>query len=84
MTLAEGTTLSYLPVPAWIRSIGEFRSPALIRYNPGLTLTQVVAQSGGLTENADGNEILIIGEGVQGGKGWSISTQCSPVSQLTR
>ena len=69
ITLAEGTTL-FIPAgaKAWIRSIGEFRSPTLIRYNPGLTLTQVVAQSGGLTENADKKEILIIGEGVQGSK----------------
>lgn len=69
LTLSEGASL-LVPAgaKAWIRTIGEFRSPVLLRFNPGLTLTQVIAQSGGLTERADKSELILISDTLENGK----------------
>jgi protein involved in polysaccharide export with SLBB domain len=65
--ITEGSTL-YVPTgtKAWILTMGEFRSPTLVKFNPGITLTQVIAKSGGLAETADKEEILIISDEFQG------------------
>ncbi|MFA6975397.1 MAG: SLBB domain-containing protein, partial [Mesotoga sp.] len=65
--LLEGSTL-FVPAGAraWIMTMGEFRSPTLVKFNPGITLTQVIAKSGGLTEGADNEEILLISDDIEG------------------
>lgn len=61
--ISEGSTLFVPTGPrAWIMTMGEFNSPSLVKYSPGITLTQVIAKSGGLKETADDNEIMILSE----------------------
>lgn len=43
-----------------IRVIGEFNNPRVIRYYEGITLTQVIAEAGGLKETADLEEIVVL------------------------
>ncbi len=43
-----------------IRAIGEFNNPRVIRYYEGITLTQVIAEAGGLKETADLEEIAVL------------------------
>ena len=46
----------------WIKVIGEFQNPGLVKYTTGIKLTQLVAQAGGLKETANGEEIIILTE----------------------
>ncbi|MFO7881830.1 MAG: SLBB domain-containing protein [Kosmotogaceae bacterium] len=43
-----------------IRAIGEFSNPKVIRFYEGITLTQVIAEAGGLKETADLEEIVVL------------------------
>lgn len=59
--LQEGSTL-FIPsaYEKSIRAIGEFNNPKVIRYYKGITLTQVIAEAGGLKETADLEEIAVL------------------------
>ncbi len=69
IVLKDGSTL-FIPAGAraWIRTIGEFRSQSLVRFSPGLTLTQIIAHSGGLSERADSSEIVVLSDDIPNGK----------------
>lgn len=59
--LASGDSL-YIPdgYDSWIKTMGEFNSPGMVKYENDLTLTRVIALSKGLTSTADAEEIVVL------------------------
>ncbi|MDK2952657.1 MAG: polysaccharide biosynthesis/export protein [Kosmotoga sp.] len=55
-------------ISSWIKAVGEFKNPGVIKYYDGITLTEVIAQVGGVTDKADIENISVlnrIGNSVQ-------------------